>query len=118
VAPFEFAANAYAFAAPSGTWVGGGASAAFRISPEWQMVLDVDGCNMAGLTKNLSGDSLTYMLGPRWTPRLSGRLIPYAQLLLGVNKLTQELMLPDQMPSLTPNGLQVKVGVVLHMRTW
>lgn len=96
VAPFEFAANAYAFAAPSGTCAGGGASTAFRIHPEWQIVLDFNGCKMTGLERNLTGDSLTYMAGPRWTPPVSGRLVPYAQVLFGGNKLTQELMLPDQ----------------------
>jgi hypothetical protein len=35
-APFEFAAKAYAFAAPSGTSAGGGATAAFRIHPDCQ----------------------------------------------------------------------------------
>jgi hypothetical protein len=94
VAPFEFAANAYAFAAPSGTCVGGGATAALRINPEWQIVLDVNGCKMTGLAKNLTGDSLTYMAGPRWTPPVSGPLVPYVQVLFGGNKLTQELMFP------------------------
>jgi hypothetical protein len=100
VAPFEFVANAYAFAAPSGTCAGGGASAAFRVSTEWQMVLDVNGCKMTGLEKNLTGDSLTYMAGPRWTPSASRRLVPYAQVLLGGNKLTQELMLPEKKQAL------------------
>jgi hypothetical protein len=180
VAPFEFVANAYAFAARNGMCAGGGASAAFMLSTEWQVVLDVNGCKMTGLEKNLTGDSLTYMAGPRWTPAASGRLIPYGQVLLGGNKLTQELMFPERKQSLeqlvkdaskeadhgqytqqfeldgfaisagagmnlrlnralairligleythswvkdlngfaTPNGIQVKTGVVLSMGTW
>ena len=94
VAPFEFTANTYAFAAPTGTCLGGGASTAFRIHAEWQMVLDINGCKMTGLEKNLTGDSLSYMAGPRWTPPVPGNLIPYAQVLFGGNKLTQALMLP------------------------
>ncbi len=95
VAPFEFAANSYFFGASTGICAGGGATGAFRLSSEWQMVLDVNGCKMAGLEKNLTGDSLTYMVGPRWTPPVSGRLVPYAQVLFGGNKLTQELMYPQ-----------------------
>jgi len=96
VAPFEFTTNAYSFAARSGLCAGGGASAAFRMSSEWQMVLDVNGCKMTGLEMNRSGDSLTYMIGPRWTPPLAGRLIPYAQVLFGGNKLTQEAAPPQE----------------------
>jgi len=100
VAPFEFAANAYAFPASSGICGGGGVSVAFRVHPEWQIVLDVSGCNINGLKKNLSGDSLTYMGGTRWTPPLSGRVAPYAQALFGGNKVTQELMIPSAKASL------------------
>jgi hypothetical protein len=96
VAPFEFGANAYAFAAHSGICAGGGATAAFRVSSDWQMVLDVNGCKMTGLGNNLSGDSFTYMTGPRWTPPVTGQLVPYFQVLFGGNKLTQELVLPNQ----------------------
>jgi hypothetical protein len=100
VAPFELSANAYAFPASIGICGGGGASAAFRIHPEWQIVMDVSGCKISGLKKNLSGDSLTYMVGSRWTPPVSGRLVPYAQMLFGGNKVTQELMFPAEEASL------------------
>ena len=100
VAPLEFAANAYAFPASTGICGGGGVSVAFRIHPKWQVVLDVSGCNINGLKKNLSGDSHTYMAGSRWTPPLSGRMVPYAQMLFGGNKVTQELMFPVEKASL------------------
>ena len=96
VAPFEFAANAYALGDPSGTCAGGGATAALRVASQWQMVVDVNGCKMTGLAKNLSGDSLNYMAGPRWTPPVTGQLVPYFQILFGGNKLTQELVFPQQ----------------------
>jgi hypothetical protein len=103
VAPFEFAANAYGFEGSTGSCAGGGATAAFRIGPEWQIVADVNGCKMNALQKNLTGDLLTYMAGARWTPRVSGRLVPYFQILAGGNKVTQELLFPDQEAYL--NGL-------------
>ena len=96
VAPFEFVANAYALGNPSGTCAGGGATAALRVSSQWQMVVDVNGCKMTGLEKNLSGDSLSYMAGPRWTPPVTGQLVPYFQVLFGGNKLTQELVFPQE----------------------
>lgn len=96
VSPFEFTASVYALATAHGGCAGGGGEAAFRLSSEWQAVLDVKGCKMLGLETNLSGDSLTYMAGPRWTPPISGRLVPYVQVLLGGNKLTQELLFPDK----------------------
>jgi hypothetical protein len=96
VAPFELATSAYAVPASSGICGGGGVSVAFRIHPEWQFVLDVSGCNQNGLEKNLSGDSLSYMAGPRWTQPTSGRLVPFGQMLFGGNKVTQELMLPAE----------------------
>src|SRR5579862_493704 len=54
---------------------------------------------MAGLEKNLTGDSLIYMAGLRWKPPLSGRLVPYVQVLFGGNKVTQELMFPQRIGS-------------------
>jgi hypothetical protein len=96
VAPFEFAANAYAFTGHTGSCAGGGATAAFRVSSDWQVVLDVNGCKMNALARNLTGDSLTYMVGPRWTPPNSTRLVPYFQILGGGNKLTQELAFPQE----------------------
>jgi hypothetical protein len=96
VSPFEFTANAYMYAASSGLCAGGGATAALRIAATWQVVLDVDGCKMAGLEKNLSGDSLIYMTGLRWTPKEFGPFVPFGQFLFGGNKLTQELMYPDK----------------------
>jgi len=96
VPPFEFAANGYGFAGPGGNCAGGGSTAAFRIASQWQAVVDVNGCKMLGHEKNLSGDGLTYMAGPRWTPRVTGRLVPYVQVLAGGNKVTQELMIPEK----------------------
>jgi hypothetical protein len=108
VAPFEFAANAYGFVGSGGSCAGGGATAAFRLKPEWQMVVDVNGCKMNALQKNLTGDVLTYMVGPRWTPHISGRLVPYFQVLAGGNKITQELIFPIQEAYL--DGLAKSMG--------
>lgn len=97
VAPFEFTATPRLDRFTSGkSCAGGGASGAIRLATEWQMVVEVSGCKMTGLEENLSGDSLTYVMGPRWTPRSSGRWSTHAQLLIGGTKLTQERMYPDR----------------------
>jgi hypothetical protein len=76
--------------------LGGGGAAAFRVSGSWQLVADVGGCKMLDLGTDLSGDSLTYMVGPRWTGTTHGPWGIYAQILAGGNKLTQERMFPKK----------------------
>lgn len=79
-----------------GPCVGGGGEASLRIAPEWQIVLDVAGCKMMGLRDNVSGDALTFRIGPRWTPSPDGRFSPYAHVLVGGSKFTQEELFPDE----------------------
>ncbi len=76
--------------------VGGGGTAAVRLAPAWQMVVEVGGCNLLGLDRNLSGDSLVYMAGPRWTRRGSSPWTAHWQFLIGGNKMTEERMYPDR----------------------
>ena len=70
--------------------VGGGAEAAWRFAPEWQLLATVSGCKLFGLAENVTADSLVYQLGPRWTPSPEGKWSPYAHLLIGGMKVTQE----------------------------
>jgi hypothetical protein len=99
VAPFEFtlASNvrAYMGAGHNGSCVGGGSSAALRLAAQWQVLVDVSGCKLLGLSKNLSGDSLSYQGGIRWTPEPSTRWRPHLELLGGGTKLTQEFVDPE-----------------------
>lgn len=98
VAPFDFTFHAtfvdYVNNANAAPCMGGGGTAAFRTAPEWQVVLDVGGCKMLAFRNNWSGDALTYMVGPRWTPQTSGRWSPHLQALVGGTKLTQEYLNP------------------------
>jgi hypothetical protein len=98
--PFEFNATFQ----PERLWgegtavscVGGGGTAAFRVAPAWQVIVDVGGCKILGIEANLSGDSLTYMTGPRWVHSGDGPWTAHLQLLVGGNKITQERMFPDK----------------------
>jgi hypothetical protein len=96
VAPFEVRFNSLWLQGTGGPCIGGGATAAIRIGAQWQIVGDVNGCNMNGLPANLSGDFLEFMAGARWTPMVSGRWHPYVQALGGGVSNTQELMNPAQ----------------------
>lgn len=73
-----------------GACLGGGGAAAFRVATHWQIVGDVSGCKLTNFGANLSGDSLTYLIGPRWTAAPLKRWEPYAQVLLGGRSLTHE----------------------------
>jgi hypothetical protein len=99
VAPFDFTFHAtyrdYIGNANAGPCMGGGGTAGFRVASEWQIVLSVDGCKMLNFRQDWSGDTLTYMVGPRWTPRSYGRWTPHAQALIGGTKLTQEYQNPS-----------------------
>jgi len=100
IAPFEFTLNTRVLQGVGsnvrGSCVGAGASAAFRVSPTWQMIGDVAGCKLTSFGENWSGDSLTYMLGPKWTPSPAKQWEPFAQLLIGGRTLTHERMDPEK----------------------
>jgi hypothetical protein len=57
----------YVGRASHGACLGGGGAAAFRVATHWQIVGDVSGCKLTNFGANLSDDSLTYLVGPRWT---------------------------------------------------
>lgn len=99
VAPFEVTMTPtfrqYIGAGSQGSCAGGGGSGAIRIASDWQIVVDVQGCKLTGLGPNLTGDSLNYMAGPRWTPQASSRWSPHAQVLVGGAKLTEEKTNPE-----------------------
>jgi opacity protein-like surface antigen len=93
-APFEFTlASGWAQVAGN-PCAGGGADAAYRVAPEWQIALAVNGCKMLGMANNTSGDALVFQVGPRWNPAPAGKWSPYAHLLFGGRKLTEEVMDP------------------------
>jgi hypothetical protein len=118
VAPFEFTfasdMTKYVGTGAKGSCIGGGGSAAFRVAAEWQLVLDVDGCKLQDLPNFVTGDSLTYMIGPRWTPSTSSRWSPHAQVLVGGNKLTQEQLFPEERAAVIAEMATEKIGNPQH----
>lgn len=96
IARFEFRVLSTYRTFQSGPCLGGGAEAAARLAPQWQLLLDVTGCKLLGLKTDLSGDALHYQIGSRWTPLPSEKWSPYVELLLGGLKVTHEQFYPDK----------------------
>jgi hypothetical protein len=88
-APFEITALPLWTRFDGTQCAGGGGQAAFRLSPSWQLVAQVNGCQLRDLAPRNSGDSLSYVIGPRWTPLAERRFSPFAQVLVGGNKITR-----------------------------
>lgn len=118
VAPFEFNVTAkvktYMGDEIAGPCVGGGGSGALRLASRWQFVVDVSGCKLLGLKNNLSGDSLSYLAGARWTPQPSWRWTPHAEVLVGGTKLTQELVDPQLKKAIESSAAKSDSPNLLH----
>lgn len=93
VAPIEvasrFESTSFLGAKGGGLCVGGGATTAFRLNPSVQALIEVSGCQLMNPGKGLSGDSLTYMAGPRWTPP-NQKWLPHLQFLVGGTKVSHD----------------------------
>ena len=118
VAPFEFTITPsfrqYVGTGAKGSCAGGGSSASIRVASEWQIVVELGGCKLLDLPTNLTGDSLSYMVGPRWTPTTSGRWSPHAQFLMGGNKVFQERLYPAEKAAVEAEIAPKKLGNAQH----
>ncbi len=93
-APFEFSI-ASGYRVFSGTpCLGAGGEGAYRVADQLQLILSVNGCKLLGVPTNDSGDGLVFQVGPRWTPLPMGKWSPYAHILVGGLKITQEQFYP------------------------
>jgi hypothetical protein len=88
------------------TCIGGGATAQFPLSDSWDAVINVTGCNLLGLPQDYSGDSLTYMLGTRWSPRNANRLVPHVRMMVGGHKIYEERLFPQLRDELLAEGVK------------
>jgi hypothetical protein len=74
--------------------LGGGGQGVARIRPAWQVVSEVNGCMIVNTPTYESADSVTFSVGPRWTPRATHRFAPFVQMLFGGRRLTYEVLNP------------------------
>jgi opacity protein-like surface antigen len=82
---------------------GGGMEGQFTFSKHVSGVIDIAGCKALFSNKDLSGDSLTYMAGLRFSRQLTDRWTIYGHALAGGNKMTTELFFP-LIKKLTPSA--------------
>jgi hypothetical protein len=66
---------------------GGSASVAYNLNNWVGLVADLGGYHFTGLPAGLDSNMYTYLFGPRFSFRNSGRIIPFAQVLFGGGRL-------------------------------
>jgi hypothetical protein len=76
--------------------LGGAGVFSYRLHKNWELVGEVGGCKTLGLGTDLSGDSLTYLAGPRWSANNGRRWTPHSHLLIGGHKVTEERLFPEK----------------------
>lgn len=93
VAPFEFTTSArlaeFAGVKGGSLCAGAGGTGAFRLSPTWQAIVDVEGCKLVPLEGERGGDALFYSVGPRWTAA-NLRWRPHFQFTVGGQKIVRD----------------------------
>ena len=97
VPDFEVIANLpmYETFLGGGSCIGGGGSGTISMGNHWALVSDMAGCLIINMPHHQSGDSFSYLVGPRWNPRASHRGSPYAQVLIGGRRISHEIDYPD-----------------------
>ena len=72
--------------------IGGGGQGAARVNPSLQVIAEINGCLMMGMPMyEISGDSLFYGGGLRWTPMSTRRVSAHTDFLFGGRKVTYEV---------------------------
>jgi hypothetical protein len=125
VPKFELAINANGMPVVTNTagvrCAGGGATATFNLTTVVGIETDVSGCKMLGLETNLSGDSLTFAVGPRFTYRGTGRWTPWVHVLVGGEKDSQEMLDPEAKKAVLaspPAGMTPHELHSLYIKDW
>jgi hypothetical protein len=81
-----------------GNLFGAGATGVINFNRWAGLVIDVSGYKMSSQGPNLSGDSLAFLFGPRFSYRPSEHYALYTDILVGGNKLWQEREYPERKP--------------------
>ena len=104
IPPFEFTAYAdfshYSHGGNrGGNCIGGGATGVFQFNRWIGVMADVGGCRLSSNDPNITGDSLTYLFGPRFSSHHGDRWTFHADLLVGGAKVTQDHVFPERIPT-------------------
>ena len=97
VPDFEVIANLpmYESFLGGGSCIGGGGSGSISMGSKWALVSDMAGCLIINMPHHESGDSFSYMFGPRWNPRAGQKISPYFQVLVGGRRVSHEIDYPE-----------------------
>ena len=74
--------------------IGGGGEGVIQL-PRMELVFDIDGCELYGFPRHVTGDALTYALGWRWRYPVR-RWTLFTELLVGGTKITHVTADPDK----------------------
>jgi hypothetical protein len=86
--------------------VGAGTTAQLPLNDSLDAVIHLSGCKLIGLPQNYSGDSLTYMIGARWSPKNARVAVPHVRVMVGGHKVYEERLLPDVKADLLARGVK------------
>lgn len=94
-----------------------GKTRAFVFSAVYSLVFEIDlsGCNLFGLPQSYSGDSLTYMIGGRWSPKNASRMVPHVRM-VGGHKIYEERLFPDLRNELLARGTYYMTSISITGR--
>lgn len=94
-APYEFVFEPIVTSYDGRLCPGGGGLFTYKMNDQWQMAIEVAGCQVSGFTGgSISADSLTYLVGPRWRPTTRNRFAPHVHFLVGGQKISKEELDP------------------------
>jgi hypothetical protein len=76
------------------------------LSDSFDAIISLTGCKLTGLPRDYSGDSLTYMIGARWSPKNTGRTVPHVRAMMGGHKIYEERIYPELEKELLAEGVK------------
>ena len=84
--------------------MGSGVNAQLPLGNSFDAVISLTGCKLIGLPENETGDSLTYMIGARWSPKNANRMVPHVRMMVGGHKIYEERIFPELQKELKEKG--------------
>jgi hypothetical protein len=86
--------------------LGTAGEAAVKVSSAMDAVFEIDGCELSNLGNDVSGDSLSYTVGPRWRFHTATKWTPFLEILAGGTKITHVPYHPEKRQQLTQEAQQ------------
>ncbi len=88
------------------TCLGTAGEGSFAVSRSFDVAFEIDGCELYGLGQDVSGDTLTYVTGPRWRLQTGTKWTPFFELLAGGVKISHVTYHPEKQRDLGQQAQQ------------